>query len=289
MHVRSASFNSAVLLAACGLLTAKRGNGDVAHKTVPSLKDDPLCSPSLGALPNLKNGLIAYPADQRWTNLTYSCICRKGDCINKCCSDDEILRSDEKDRFLCQKVSRDDKTSESATRTGTGMPELRLSANLLAKEIEHIGKLAEHFRLLQHFVECPNHTFTFSPHDYEQDFIILQANGSIMDDGGKLYPPWDYCIDWQSTDRIGVIVCLPNAQNASLSEEYTFYCVGTIVSIPFLVATFLVYAIIPELRNLYGKTLMCYVICLVIAYVFLILVTYIHLSLIPALCLFCGK
>jgi len=169
---------------------------------------------------------------------------------------------------------------------------LHLSADRMAEEIQHIDKLAEHFHLVEHFVSCPNRTFTFSPDDYERDHIVLQANGSVVDVDGKIYPFWNYCIDWQSTfDRIGLVVCLmPDMQTASSNKEkFTAHHVGIIVSIPFLVATFLVYAIIPELRNLYGKTLMCYVICLITAYVFLILVNYIHMSPIRALCLLSGK
>ena len=37
-------------------------------------------------------------------------------------------------------------------------------------------------------------------------------------------------------------------------------------SVPFLVITFLVYGLIPELRNLHGKNLMSYVLCLSVAY-----------------------
>lgn len=36
---------------------------------------------------------------------------------------------------------------------------------------------------------------------------------------------------------------------------------------PFLVITFLVYGLIPDLRNLHGKNLMSYVICLAVAYI----------------------
>jgi G protein-coupled receptor Mth (Methuselah protein) len=38
-------------------------------------------------------------------------------------------------------------------------------------------------------------------------------------------------------------------------------------SVPFLIATFLVYALIPELRNIHGKSLMCYVSGLTIGYI----------------------
>ncbi|KAH0946282.1 hypothetical protein HN011_011867 [Eciton burchellii] len=301
MHARSASFNSAVLLAACGLLTTDGGNGNTADKSMLLLKNDPRCSPSFSVILDRKNGVamsrllengsflhndVVYPADLHWTdgNLTYGCICRMRDCINKCCHNDEVLHRDHKNRMACQKISLHDKLESTKIRTSY----LRLSADRMAEKIQHIRKLAEHFRLVEHLVNCPNRTFTFSPDDYEQDHIVLQANGSVVDVDGKIYPFWNYCIDWQSTlDRIGVVVCLmPDMQTASSNkEEFTAHHVGIIVSIPFLVATFLVYAIIPELRNLYGKTLMCYVICLITAYIFLILVNYIHMSPIRALCL----
>lgn len=41
---------------------------------------------------------------------------------------------------------------------------------------------------------------------------------------------------------------------------------GMLISVPFLIVTFLVYGLIPELRNLHGKNLMSYVLCLTVAY-----------------------
>ena len=38
-------------------------------------------------------------------------------------------------------------------------------------------------------------------------------------------------------------------------------------SVPFLIVTFLVYAFIPDLRNLHGKCFMCYLICLSLLYI----------------------
>jgi hypothetical protein len=45
-----------------------------------------------------------------------------------------------------------------------------------------------------------------------------------------------------------------------------------LISIPFLIITFLVYALIPELRNLHGKCLMCYTVSLTILYAVLSLI-----------------
>lgn len=41
---------------------------------------------------------------------------------------------------------------------------------------------------------------------------------------------------------------------------------GMMLSVPFLIATFLVYALLPELRNIHGKCLLCYLFSLTIGY-----------------------
>ena len=48
------------------------------------------------------------------------------------------------------------------------------------------------------------------------------------------------------------------------------YAVGLITSLPFLVTTFFVYACLQELRNIHGKSLMCYVAGLTGGYISLI-------------------
>lgn len=305
MYGRSVRFNQAVLLIACGLLTA-----DGASDAVDAA-NDPRCSPSLSVVLDLENDVggmasrplenngsffyvgIDYPPELRWTdgNVTYGCICKVRNCIRKCCRNDEVLRkkSEGKGEAICQKMPQNRTESTKVEET----PDLRLSAkDQMTDEIKHIDKLKEHFLLVQDN-ECPGKAwFDLNPDEDKNDKIILQANGSFVDTDGKSYPFWNYCIDWKLTvDRIGILVCYTSELQSTLSdqEEYVHHHVGIIVSIPFLVATFLVYAITPELRNLYGKTFMCYVMCLIIAYVFLILVNYIYMSPIRALCITTGK
>ncbi|XP_020295645.1 G-protein coupled receptor Mth2-like isoform X7 [Pseudomyrmex gracilis] len=303
MYTRSASINSAVLFAACGLLTA---SGDAADGSPPSLssslslKNDPHCSPSLSVVLAVENGLVSsrplennngsfvhdgviYPADLRWTdgNVTYGCVCKQRNCIRKCCRSDEVLRENINKTSVCQKMLQND-TSKLTTAART--PDLRLPRDQLAEEVQHVDDLKKHFLLVEGR-DCPARILVLNPDDYDEDNVILQANGSLVTANGKLYPLWNYCLDWQVTyDKVGILVCLM-PEIPTKDNEYTAHHVGIIVSIPFLVATFLVYAIIPELRNLYGKTLMCYVICLIIAYIFLILANYIHMSPIRALCI----
>lgn len=318
---RSANFNSVVFLAACGLLTAGSGDEIANDEQLPVLRDDPRCSPSLSVVLSMENsgdGVAAasrtleknsslphnstvYPAHLRWTdgNITYGCACKLRNCIRKCCRGDEVLGEKiiEK-KPICQKISHND-TMPARVET----PNLRLSKEQMAEEIQDIDELREHFLLLENFV-CPAKFYPLNPDEYQEgklillnpdefpeDKVILQANGSLIGADGTVFPLWNYCIDWQMTfDRIGILVCLTqNVTEENIDSIYTAHHVGIAVSIPFLVATFLVYAIIPELKNLYGKTLMCYVICLITAYIFLLLVNYIFMSSIRTLCFITGK
>ncbi|KAG5672361.1 hypothetical protein PVAND_002494 [Polypedilum vanderplanki] len=54
--------------------------------------------------------------------------------------------------------------------------------------------------------------------------------------------------------------------------RFSLYPIGMLISVPFLIITFLVYAFVPELRNLHGKCLMCYVLSLIIFYISLCLI-----------------
>lgn len=51
--------------------------------------------------------------------------------------------------------------------------------------------------------------------------------------------------------------------------NYDIFVPGLLLSVPFLLATFLIYAFIPDLRNLHGMCLMAYCGGLIVAYPFL--------------------
>ncbi|XP_060521062.1 G-protein coupled receptor Mth2-like isoform X6 [Cylas formicarius] len=65
---------------------------------------------------------------------------------------------------------------------------------------------------------------------------------------------------------IGAIVCLPDVGNDAHTVTTSL---GMIISMPFLLATFLVYALLPD-RNLHQKALMFYVLTLFVSYVLLV-------------------
>lgn len=65
--------------------------------------------------------------------------------------------------------------------------------------------------------------------------------------------------------------------------------IGMLTSVPFIIITILIYILLPELHNLHGNCMICYLICLVIAY---ILTAWINLDgwnyVNPLLCKCCG-
>lgn len=50
------------------------------------------------------------------------------------------------------------------------------------------------------------------------------------------------------------------------SEHVTSFLLVMLASVPFLIATFVVYVCLPELRNLHGKCLLGYLLCMAVGY-----------------------
>ncbi|CAH1123095.1 unnamed protein product [Ceutorhynchus assimilis] len=77
----------------------------------------------------------------------------------------------------------------------------------------------------------------------------------------------DYCAD-HLNGREGVLICLLD-ESAIQRRQRLIVSIGMIISMPFLLATFLVYAILPD-RNLHQRALMFYVLTLLISYMLLV-------------------
>ncbi|XP_056629659.1 G-protein coupled receptor Mth2-like isoform X7 [Diorhabda sublineata] len=108
------------------------------------------------------------------------------------------------------------------------------------------------------------------PVDISADVIDFDENGNLNIFLSSEYNVTDityenFCVDHinENTD-IGIILCLENDPERSTGSVY-----GMIISMPFLLATFLVYLILPE-RNLHRKALMSYVFTLLAAYITLV-------------------
>ncbi|CAH2013019.1 unnamed protein product [Acanthoscelides obtectus] len=100
------------------------------------------------------------------------------------------------------------------------------------------------------------------------DRFFVQETGGLLLLGNVSVEKSGYCVNGNTN----VVVCLTdrlrdddsNEEEAVIRRGY-----GMIISMPFLLLTFLVYLIIPE-KNLHRKALMFYVICLLLAYVLLV-------------------
>lgn len=139
--------------------------------------------------------------------------------------------------------------------------------------------------------ESPNHQryFNLSVHDpcigrqrYKldpnvnpMDAFMLLNNGSIyMKNEGDILRDADYCFGIFDTELFDVIFCLNLDENEDTQETKitVLFPVGLIISVPFLFATFVAYILIPEWKNIHGRTLRSYVGSLLIAYVILAVV-----------------
>jgi hypothetical protein len=122
-------------------------------------------------------------------------------------------------------------------------------------------------------LECAK--FILRPESTEGDFSYLEVDG-------RLYVPKHvdphlttdkYCLEEvflpeDEMEGIYTFLCFPEdgmAEGTSL--QFILCSLGLIISSVFLLATFLVYACLPNLQNLHGKTLMCHVVSLFAAYV----------------------
>ncbi|CAH2002603.1 unnamed protein product [Acanthoscelides obtectus] len=107
----------------------------------------------------------------------------------------------------------------------------------------------------------PQRYFKMNNSNPEETYLI-QSNGSLYFLSRNLfYAPDRFCVDEQ--DGMSVYLCY------TIDATNFYNLSGMIISMPFLLLTFLVYLIIPE-KNLHRKALMFYVICLLLAYVLLV-------------------
>lgn len=132
---------------------------------------------------------------------------------------------------------------------------------------------------------CNGTTYYLESYSPKNDLFHLMENGAIYVkksiDGGADF--WlaaeDYCLASRPTEngtRIAVSVCKPLLVPATtpftVMPEIMVYPITMSLSLPFLVATFLIYTILPELKNVHGLILRIYVACLFVLYtLFLIL------------------
>ncbi|XP_008191019.1 G-protein coupled receptor Mth2 isoform X10 [Tribolium castaneum] len=152
-------------------------------------------------------------------------------CLKKCCSNDSILSSE---------IGQCAKANETVP---TNYKNVCLVSSTNCKNKTVIPIPEEHIQILD------NNTLVY---DFEQRKVLLD--------------PESYCIDFlDSVVNHTVLGCFDSPQSQNIKE------LGMIISMPFLLLTFIAYALLPD-RNLHMKALMFYVINLMFSYLLLVII-----------------
>ncbi|XP_067010451.2 G-protein coupled receptor Mth2 [Anabrus simplex] len=128
---------------------------------------------------------------------------------------------------------------------------------------------------------CKAGKYPLDPDD-EDDYSYLLANGSLVipTQFTNALGPKEFCLEtlWEEEDShiTTPFICFPEVSKAERSSTLHFiiYPIGLLISVPFLIATVVIYLVIPGLGDLHGKALCCYCSCLAVAYFFLAVVQF---------------
>jgi hypothetical protein len=228
-----------------------------------------------GSLLSLDDDIpVLYPPELFWEDLydnvteVRGCICKLKNCVRKCCPEGQTLLEDgtcaDSNSTLLHPFS--PHFTDENNETVTNVDVYTLYGNPCQSDV---------FRL-----------------DDESDEFTLSPTGvlNVPEEGN--FTAAEYCMEaFENPEKILPLLCFTEEEEFVEEEQGTgtMYAVGMIISVPFLFATFLVYAMIQELRNLHGKSLMCHVSSLLTAYFFLAIVQLGSTSISNAFCVLCGK
>jgi hypothetical protein len=226
-----------------------------------------------GSLLSLDDIPVIYPPDLFWENLhdnvteVRGCICKLRNCIRKCCPEGQTLLED----GTC--------VDSNSTLLHPFSPQFTDENN---KSVTNIDVF------ILYGNPCQSGVYRL---DDESDVFALSPTGVLYVPAEGNFTVAEYCIEaFENPEKILPLLCFTDDEVMEMEQgSEMMYAVGMIISVPFLFATFLVYAMIPELRNLHGKSLMCHVSSLFTAYFFLAIVQLGSTSLSNAFCVFCGK
>ena len=233
-----------------------------------------------GSLLSLDDTRVLYPPKYFWKEQNDSnetkvrgCLCLLRNCIRKCCPEGHTL-TEEKDcvpsnltllhPFAPQLIDED-----------TNKPVTNVDVHRL------------------YGYPCSSDSYLLDPQTNVEDQFSLLLSGILSAPAEGNFTVEQYCIEaFEKQKAILPLLCFQEEDTepyTHAAEIHMLYPIGLIISVPFLFATFLVYAIISELRNLHGKCLMCHVSSLLTAYIFLAIIQLGGFRLSHEFCLSCGK
>lgn len=89
--------------------------------------------------------------------------------------------------------------------------------------------------------------------------------------------------------QLSTFVCFDQAESDKIKKRFHAYATLLAISAFFLAVTFFVYIFLPKLLNLHGKTLVCHVLSLFIAYSLLAIVQFEDSEVKPVYCKIIGE
>ncbi|XP_064212826.1 G-protein coupled receptor Mth2 isoform X5 [Tribolium castaneum] len=183
------------------------------------------------------------------TNDDYS-VCERTNCIKKCCPENHILSK--------KKCVKSDQYNFTVT-VFDDSDEVKDNVNF---SVIHNRDCKDGIRM------------RLTPATIKSDTFYLQRNGSLFmpfADESKMLVPFDnFCMDFfemENRTELGTLVCF----SGTIPEPEGVCSYGMIISMPFLLLTFIAYALLPD-RNLHMKALMFYVINLMFSYLLLVII-----------------
>jgi hypothetical protein len=233
-----------------------------------------------GSILSLDDTRVLYPPEFFWKGLNddnetevRGCLCLLRNCIRKCCPEGHTLTTEQEcvpsnltllHPFAPQFIDED------TIKPVTNVDVHRLYGN-----------------------PCSNGSYLLDPQAYVEDQFSLLLSGILSAPAEGNFTVAEYCIEaFEKQEAILPLLCFPEEPYDPAkhdTEIHLLYPIGLIITVPFLLATFFVYAVISELRNLHGKCLMCHVSSLLAAYVFLAVIQLGGFRLSHEFCLSCGK
>jgi hypothetical protein len=233
-----------------------------------------------GSLLSLDDTHVLYPPEYFWKELNddnvtevRGCLCLLRNCIRKCCPEGQTL-----------------------TKEQDCVPSNLSLLHPFSPQFidEHTNKPVKNVDVHRLYGNpCSYGGFLLDPAAKADDQFTLLLTGILSAPAEGNFTVAQYCIEaFEEQKAILPLLCLqeegydPVTQGAGI---HLMYPIGLIISVPFLFATFFVYAVISELRNLHGKSLMCHVSSLLTAYLFLAVVQLGEANLSNEFCIFCGK
>lgn len=217
-----------------------------------------------------------YLTDQMFSvnGTTRVCKCQLKPCIRKCCAKDEHLVTIPKVPSWCSKNP-----------AHSPFDNFSVPVYLNPDRLADIEK--NHFDILYGNV-CTNGKLALNPKKYPKDKHFLMVNGNLYHKE-KYLDSSKYCLDSRNgSDIIYTYKCF-DKKDKEAELVFSMYPIFLLFSCVFLVVTFIIYSMIPELRNVHGKCLMSYVISLFVTNIS-VSVTLLTGKAIPKLpCIMLGK